>query len=51
VVLDVDRHMSPGDNLSIAGNNITDGNLVSQFGHTTVDGDTTGLDQSIGFST
>jgi hypothetical protein len=51
VVLDVDRLMSPGDNLAIAGNDITDGNLVSQFGHTTVDGDTTGLDQSIGFST
>ena len=51
VVLDIDGLIPPRNNLTIAGNHVAHASLVSQFGGSTVDGNATGLDQSIGLST
>src|SRR5215467_4427866 len=51
VVLDIDGLIPPRNNLTIAGNHVANASLVSQFGGSTVEGDATGLDQSIGLST
>ena len=50
MVLDIERRSSPGQDLALAGDDVRWLDLITELGHTAVDRDQPGLDQSISFT-
>ncbi len=50
MVLDIEGSFSPWQDLTIPSNNVRWLDLVPELGHTAIDRDRSGLDQSIGFT-
>ena len=50
MVLDIERRSSPGQDLALSGDDVRWLDLITELGHTAVDRDQPGLDQSVSFT-